>query len=173
MWSDICCSMPICLWKLFDRIKFLGHLQVIWNLAQTVEKYFIVIKWPFWLRRGRCLGRICFQGSVCAITASEKLSDTVWFVQIKSKEETSDETVIDDYRNKIIPSQSCFIANYIEKVLTKKWSQSCKEMAKLAFIYKMSIVYPFVKYQNEKWLYVIRNNELCEIIAFVEQDGLI
>ena len=37
----------------------------------------------------------------------------------------------------------------------------------------MSIAYPFVNYQNEKSLYVIRNNELCETIPYVEQYGLI
>ena len=42
-----------------------------------------------------------------------------WFVQIKSKGETSDKTVIDDYRNKI-PGQSYFTVNYLQKVLTKK-----------------------------------------------------
>ena len=42
--------------------------------------------------------------------------------------------MIDDYRNKVIPGQSYFIANYLEKVLTKEQSQSYKEMAKLVFI---------------------------------------
>ena len=40
-------------------------------------------------------------------------------------------------------------------------------------IYKVHIVYTFVNYQNEKSLYVISNNELCEIIAYVEQYELI
>ena len=62
------------------------------------------------------------------------LSDTVWFVKKKSKQKTCDETMIDDYRNKVIPSESYFIANYLEKVLTKEQSQSYKEMAKLVFI---------------------------------------
>ena len=69
-------------------------------------------------------------GSVCTITASEKHSDTVWFVKIKSKEETSDETVIDEYGNKIILSQNYFIAIYLQKVLSKKQRQSDKELAK-------------------------------------------
>ena len=46
-------------------------------------------------------------------------------------------------------------------------------MAKLVFICKMRIVYPFVNYQNEKSLYVISSNELCEFTAYVEQYGLI
>ena len=36
-------------------------------------------------------------------------------------------------------------------------------------IYKVHIVYTFVNYQNEKSLYVVSNNELWEIIAYVEQ----
>ena len=54
----------------------------------------------------------------------------VWFVKIKSKEETSDETVIDEYGNKIILSQNYFIAIYLPKVLSKKQRQSDKELAK-------------------------------------------
>ena len=69
-------------------------------------------------------------GSVCTVAASEKHSDTVWFVNIESKEETSDETVIDEYGNKIILSQSYFIAIYLQKVLSKKQRQSDKELAK-------------------------------------------
>ena len=30
-----------------------------------------------------------------------------------------------------------------------------------------------MNYQNEKSLYLISNNELCEIIAYAEQHGLI
>ena len=40
-------------------------------------------------------------------------------------------------------------------------------------IYKTSIVFPFVNYQNEKSLCVICNNGLCEINVFVDQYGLI
>ena len=57
-------------------------------------------------------------GSVCAITASEKLYDSVWFIKIKSKE-VSEETVIYNYGNKIILGQSYFTANYFEKVFKK------------------------------------------------------
>ena len=46
-------------------------------------------------------------------------------------------------------------------------------MAKLAFTYKASIVYLLVNYQNEKSLYMISNNELCETVSYVEQYRLI
>ena len=42
-----------------------------------------------------------------------------WFVKIKSKRKTSDETVIDDYRNKT-QGQSYFTVNHLQKLLTKK-----------------------------------------------------
>ena len=45
--------------------------------------------------------------------------------------------MIDDYENKIIPSQNYFTLNYLEKVLTKNQSQSYKEMTKLAFTYQI------------------------------------
>ena len=46
-------------------------------------------------------------GSVCAIAASEKSSDTVWFVRIES-EETLQEATTDDYGHTIIPRQKFF-----------------------------------------------------------------
>ena len=48
-----------------------------------------------------------------------------------------------------------------------------KEEKKFKNKKKASMVYPFMDYQNEKSLYVISNNELCEIIAYIEQCGLI
>ena len=43
----------------------------------------------------------------------------------------------------------------------------------LAGLESITLVYLFANYQNEKSLYVISNNELCEIIAYVEQYELI
>ena len=37
----------------------------------------------------------------------------------------------------------------------------------------ITLVYPFMNYQNEKSLHLISNNELCEIIAYAEQHGVI
>ena len=36
----------------------------------------------------------------------------------------------------------------------------------------MFLVYPFANYQNKKSLYVISNNELREMIAYVEKYGI-
>ena len=111
-------------------------------------------------------------GSVCAIAASEKSSDTVWFVRIESEEETLQEATTDDYGHTIIPGQKFFKGRYLEKVSTKKNTQIFKEMRKLTFIYKASIVYPFVNHHREEKFYTITNNELCEIIAYAEHYGL-
>ena len=62
-------------------------------------------------------------------------------IKIKNQEQTSEETVIVGYGNKIIPSQNYFAGKYLEQDLRKKQIQ----LTKSAFIYKASIVYPFVK----------------------------
>ena len=46
-------------------------------------------------------------------------------------------------------------------------------MSKVAFIYKASTVYPFVNCIQDKLMCTISNNELCEIIAYVEHYELI
>ena len=43
----------------------------------------------------------------------------------------------------------------------------------LAGLKSITLAYLFANYQNEKSLYVISNNELCEIIVYVKQYGLI
>lgn len=112
-------------------------------------------------------------GSICAIAANEKSIDTVWFVKIIAEEETSQNEIIDDYGFKIIPGQKFFTGNFLEKVSTKRNKQLYKEVNnKIAYVYKASIVYPFVNVEKEKGLFSIADNELCEIIAYVEHYGL-
>ena len=59
-----------------------------------------------------------------------------------------------------------------KKPLRAKFEVTVLSLVKNQFIYNVSMVYPLVNYQNEKLLYVISNNELSEITAFVEQHGL-
>ena len=111
--------------------------------------------------------------SLCAIAASENSPDTVWFVKINSAEDAAENNMIDDYSNTIIPGHKFFQAKYLEKLIEKKHSQVYKETRKIAYIHKTSIVYPFLKFKEEKDKYIIDNNELCEVIAYFEHYRLV
>ena len=112
-------------------------------------------------------------GSLCAIVASENSPDTVWFVKINSAEDVAEKNMIDDYGNTIVPGHKFFQAKYLEKLIEKKHRQVYKEKRKIAYIPKTSIVYPFVNFKKETDKYIIDNNELCEVIAYVEHFGLV
>ena len=107
-------------------------------------------------------------GSLCAIAASENSPDTVWFVKINSAEDVAENNMINDFGNTIVHHHKFFQAKYLEKLIEKKYSQVYKEKRKIAYIHKTSIVYPFVDFKEEKHKYMIDNNELCEVIAYVE-----
>ena len=89
-------------------------------------------------------------GSLCAIVASENSPDTVWFVKINSAEDVAENNMIDDYGNTIVPGHKFFQAKYLEKLIEKKHSQVYNETRKIAYINKMSTVYPFVNFIEEK-----------------------
>ena len=43
---------------------------------------------------------------------------------------------------------------------------------KTTYFYKESVVYPFVQARTHKNGFIITNEELCEILAFVENSGM-
>ena len=69
--------------------------------------------------------------------------------------------MIDDYGTTIVPGHRFFQAKYLEKLMEKKHSQ----------VYKS--IYPFVSFKEVKDKYIIDNNELYEVIAYVEYFGLV
>ena len=112
-------------------------------------------------------------GSLCAIAASENSPDTVWFVKINIAEDAVENNVIDDYGNTIFLDHKFFQAKYWEKLIEKKHSQVYKRTRKIAYIHKTSTVYQFVNFKEKKDKYITDNNELCEVIAYVEHFGLV
>ena len=41
----------------------------------------------------------------------------------------------------------------------------------MVFVYKSSVVHPYINFTYDKSLYEIDNNELCEVIAYLEHCG--
>ena len=112
-------------------------------------------------------------GFLCAIVASENSSDKIWFVKINSAEDVAENNVINDYGNTTVLGHKFFQAKHLENLIEKNHSQVYKETRKFAYNHKTSIVYPFVDFKEEKGKYIIDNNELCEVIVYVEHFGLV
>ena len=43
-------------------------------------------------------------------------------------------------------------------------------MNKFAFFFKDNFVYPFVNFKEKKYIYVITNNDFCDVISYVEHN---
>ena len=68
----------------------------------------------------------------------------------------------------IIPGQTFVKGSYLEKVGETRNGKKFKEMSKTAFIYKDSVVYPFINFQLAKENnLVIANVDLCEVLLNV------
>ena len=89
-------------------------------------------------------------------------------MKINSAEDVAENNMINDFGNTIVHHHKFFQAKYLEKLIEKKYSQVYKEKRKIAYIHKTSTVYPFVDFKEEKHKYTIDNNELGEVIAYVE-----
>ena len=110
-------------------------------------------------------------GSICALAADQKSPDTVWFIKIDERIVPTAE-MTDDYGHKVIQGQVCFKGRYLEKDSTSRKEQSFKLMNKFAFFFKDNVVYPFVNFTEKKDLYVITNNDFCDVISYVEHYGM-
>ena len=90
-----------------------------------------------------------------------RIHEILCFVKINYAENVAENNMIDDYGTTIVPGHRFFQAKYLEKLMEKKHSQ----------VYKS--IYPFVSFKEEKDKYIIDNNELYEVIAYVEYFGLV
>ena len=82
--------------------------------------------------------------SICAIAADSRSSDTVWFVRLHSNPEQATAYITDDCGHNIAPGQTYIHAFYYEKQKTTRNSQVYLLMNKVAYLYRDSIVYPYV-----------------------------
>ena len=84
----------------------------------------------------------------------------------------------DDYHNNIVAGQSYFSGHFLEEVTNKTQKGGYLYYVnekKTAFIFKESIIYPFVQFEeakikNKKQEYLFLSNEnYCDILYFLEE----
>ena len=109
--------------------------------------------------------------SICAVAADQQSSDTVWFIKIEGESVTKEE-ICDDYGVKVGLGQKYLYGKFLEKEGTCRGGQKFKLMRKTTFFYKESVAYPFVNFDYRKHLYVISNNDFCDIISYVDHYGM-
>ena len=113
--------------------------------------------------------------SFVAIAAGREDSDTVWFVKVIDVNLTSTKEEEDDYKN-VIPAGNVFISgNFLERDTVAKKSVTYKiNENKIMYLYKESIVYPFVNFKEKKdSKLALENEDYSDIFIWVETNGLI
>ena len=110
--------------------------------------------------------------SICAIAADTSSVNTVWFVKIIVDEIEADHDMGDDYGHTVATGVSFFTGNFLEEMYAVKDGCYYKMCKKDTFIFKESIVYPFVQFQPRKKGYFLPNTDLVEILNYIEQNGL-
>ena len=111
-------------------------------------------------------------GSICAIAADTKSIDTVWFVKIVC-EQDAEEDVVDDYGFRVALGQRYLKGHYVEQSkCTNKGREFKVAHKKVTYFFKESVVYPFVQFELLNNIYFLSNNNLVDILYYVEQNGL-
>ena len=80
-------------------------------------------------------------GSVCAIAADRKSTDTVWFIKIKEEKKADvprHQPLTDDYGDMVSSGLSYIEGHYLEFQTIKGKCQVFKKMSKKWFIFKSS-----------------------------------
>lgn len=109
--------------------------------------------------------------TICAIAADNNSSDTVWFIRI-IKEDVAVSEIMDDFGH-VANGMKFFRGNYLEQNKPVKDGVLYHLNSKReTFIYRESVVYPFVQFETRKNFFFLHNNELLEIINFVESNHL-
>ena len=114
------------------------------------------------------------EGTVCAIPADEKSSETVHFMKIIGQHINSScsEYLTDDWGETISPGQAYIEGRYYLPKHSRKNDSVYTLDKRKVFFYKESILYPFVQHSPTKDGIIIPNSEKCDIIYFVEFTGM-
>ena len=111
------------------------------------------------------------EGTICAVAADAASSDTVWFIRI-SNDSVAEQNVCDDYSHHIKAGQHYVEGHYLERESTSIKGQTFNLMKLKVYFYKESVVYPFVQHEQKRGKLFISNNDLVEIIYYIESNGL-
>ena len=94
-----------------------------------------------------------------------------WLVEIISVN-MAKTNIQEDYNHLIGREQEYLQCCYFEKEHETRKGYVYKKDDKTAYIYKESVIYPFVtSIKNKQNQYILANQEYCEILAYVEETG--
>ena len=115
----------------------------------------------------------------CCIAANKESTKLFYFFYVENTECVADFDISDDYNRKIIAGQNYLSVHYLGKVSNKTQKGGCVyyyvNKKRCAFIFKESIVYPFVPFEKanvktKMYKYLFLSNEhLCDMLYFVKE----
>ena len=68
--------------------------------------------------------------------------------------------------------ETCLRANFLEKEKETKQHHVYRVVSKVAFVFKESVVYPYVPYNEEGQKVIIKSEHYTDIIYYIEHTGL-
>ena len=109
------------------------------------------------------------EGTICAIAADVNSIDTFWLIKIID-DYTAEKETIDDYGRQLKGGETCLRANFLEK--ETKQHHVYRVVSKVAFVFKESVVYPYVPYNEEGQKVIIPSEYHTDIIYYIEHTSL-
>ena len=103
--------------------------------------------------------------------AADNSRDTVWFVEIVKSKCEMDVYLIDDYGHTAKAGMKFVVRHFLELQYTTKKYHVYNVSKKNTFMYKESVLYPFVNVSVTKIGIVIANEEFTEIFSYIQING--
>ena len=120
-----------------------------------------------------CSKNLFQQTRICTVATDSKSSDTVWFVRLHSNHEEAMTYITDDCGHNIARVKTYICDSYYEKQKTNRNSQVYSLMNKVAYLYKDSIVCPYINsVECPNNCIEILYQDLCDIKTSIEHYGL-
>eukprot|EP00794_Sanderia_malayensis_P019611 gene19611-21542_t len=109
-----------------------------------------------------------------AAIAADDPTETLWFIQVIDVNLSSTKNEVDGYKN-VIPPGTMYVSGYfLERDTVGKKSVSYKiDKSRVTYVYKESIVYPYVNFVAKDGHVVLHNEDYTDILMWVEKKGLI
>ena len=111
------------------------------------------------------------EDSFIAVAAGSNSIDTVWFMKVIVNDCLSDGSCVDDYRSAVGQGVRYLKGHFLEKIDEKDDHKLYKLSTKQTLLYKESVVYPYINFQETKKGFALKNSDLMEIIQFVEANN--
>ena len=122
------------------------------------------------------LNSIITGGSICAIAADDRSSDTVWFVYVDACCVSDNDECVDSSGHLIPAGYQYLKCFYLEKHTDNQKGTIFKKGKKTVFVYKECIVHPLVtmeeNYKNKKDHFFLDNTSYVEVLHYVQYSSL-